>query len=259
MYRCRVGEAAVVVLWLSQWNREGPRARVRVEGEKRASLLLRVMNNRSLWLGSCQRTPSRWIQGASSRRIPKPPGFCEAVGGFDLGTAVAAVHAHRDGQGPGQRVEAAVGTLGQQLQQLAQFVAPGGGLPEQGEGVGQGPPAVAGAAQLGGGANANGIFEVEQARFPDTIPDLNCEVNNKGRQPCHRNASNWWWSATLNGYVAYPLGITGVVVGQGDSYEAALEDVRSALAFHIETFGMESLMQEDPVEEVFLAETVLVG
>jgi predicted RNase H-like HicB family nuclease len=62
-----------------------------------------------------------------------------------------------------------------------------------------------------------------------------------------------------DGYVAYPLGIAGVVVGQGDSYEAALEDVRSALAFHIETFGMESLMQEDPVEEVFLAETVLVG
>jgi predicted RNase H-like HicB family nuclease len=48
-------------------------------------------------------------------------------------------------------------------------------------------------------------------------------------------------------------------VEQGDSYEAALEDVRSALAFHIETFGLESLMQEDPVEEVFLAETVLVG
>ena len=62
-----------------------------------------------------------------------------------------------------------------------------------------------------------------------------------------------------DGYVAYPLGITGVVVGQGDSYETALEDVRSALAFHIETFGMESLTQEDPVEEVFLAETVLVG
>ena len=62
-----------------------------------------------------------------------------------------------------------------------------------------------------------------------------------------------------DGYVAYPLGITGVVVGQGDSYEAALEDVRSALAFHSETFGMESLMQEDPVEEACLAENVLVG
>ena len=46
-----------------------------------------------------------------------------------------------------------------------------------------------------------------------------------------------------DGYVAYPLGITGVVVGQGDSDEAALEDGRFALAFHIETFGLDSLMQ----------------
>ncbi len=65
MYRWPVGEAVVVVLWLSQWNSDGPRARsrVRVEGEKRASLLLRVMNSRSVRLGSCQSTPSRWIQG----------------------------------------------------------------------------------------------------------------------------------------------------------------------------------------------------
>jgi hypothetical protein len=48
MYRWPVGEAAVVVLWHSQWNRDGPRARsrVRVEGEKRASLVLRVTNSR---------------------------------------------------------------------------------------------------------------------------------------------------------------------------------------------------------------------
>jgi predicted RNase H-like HicB family nuclease len=40
------------------------------------------------------------------------------------------------------------------------------------------------------------------------------------------------------GYVAYPLGLKGVVVGEGDNYEEALEDVRSAIKFHIETFGM---------------------
>jgi predicted RNase H-like HicB family nuclease len=40
-----------------------------------------------------------------------------------------------------------------------------------------------------------------------------------------------------NGFVAYPLGIQGVVVGQGDTREEALEDARSALEFHIETFG----------------------
>ena len=40
-----------------------------------------------------------------------------------------------------------------------------------------------------------------------------------------------------DGYVAYPLGLKGIVVGQGDTYEAALADVSSAIAFHIETFG----------------------
>jgi len=40
-----------------------------------------------------------------------------------------------------------------------------------------------------------------------------------------------------DGYVAYPLGFKGVVVGQGDTYEEALADVKSAIQFHIETFG----------------------
>jgi len=40
-----------------------------------------------------------------------------------------------------------------------------------------------------------------------------------------------------DGYVAYPLGLKGVVVAEGDSYEEALEDVKSAIQFHIETFG----------------------
>ena len=44
-----------------------------------------------------------------------------------------------------------------------------------------------------------------------------------------------------DGYVAYPLGIQGVVVGEGDSYEEALADVKSAILFHIETFGAEVL------------------
>ena len=35
------------------------------------------------------------------------------------------------------------------------------------------------------------------------------------------------------GYVAYPLGLKGVVVGEGDTYEEALADVKSAIAFHI--------------------------
>jgi predicted RNase H-like HicB family nuclease len=45
-----------------------------------------------------------------------------------------------------------------------------------------------------------------------------------------------------DGYIAYPLGIQGVVLGEGDTYEEALNDVRSAIAFHIETFG-ESVLE----------------
>ena len=42
-----------------------------------------------------------------------------------------------------------------------------------------------------------------------------------------------------DGFVAYPLGLKGVIVGEGDSYEDALADVKSAISFHIETFGEE--------------------
>jgi predicted RNase H-like HicB family nuclease len=42
-----------------------------------------------------------------------------------------------------------------------------------------------------------------------------------------------------DGYVAYPLGLKGVVVGQGDTYQETLMDVQSAIRFHIETFGPE--------------------
>ena len=58
-----------------------------------------------------------------------------------------------------------------------------------------------------------------------------------------------------DGYVAYPLGIEGVVVGEGDTYEEALRDVTSALQFHIETFGPGVLEIETPILEVFVAET----
>jgi predicted RNase H-like HicB family nuclease len=52
-----------------------------------------------------------------------------------------------------------------------------------------------------------------------------------------------------DGYVAYPLGIKGVVVGQGDTYEEALSDVKSAIRFHINTFGADVLEVEPPILE----------
>ncbi len=42
-----------------------------------------------------------------------------------------------------------------------------------------------------------------------------------------------------DGFVAYPIGIKGVVVGEGDTYEEALADAKSAVKFHVETFGLE--------------------
>ena len=52
-----------------------------------------------------------------------------------------------------------------------------------------------------------------------------------------------------DGFVAYPLGSRGVVVGQGGSAEAAIADVRSAIAFHVDTFGQEAFNNDSPIIE----------
>ena len=57
-----------------------------------------------------------------------------------------------------------------------------------------------------------------------------------------------------DGYVAYPLGLKGVVVGEGDFYEQALADCQSAIRFHVETFGSDVLQGDSPVLEAFIAE-----
>ena len=62
-----------------------------------------------------------------------------------------------------------------------------------------------------------------------------------------------------DGYVAYPLGLKGVVIGAGDTYEEALADVKSAIRFHLETFGADALEEESPVLEAFIAETAIAA
>jgi len=57
-----------------------------------------------------------------------------------------------------------------------------------------------------------------------------------------------------DGYVAYPLGLKGVVVGEGDTYGEALDDVKSALRFHLETFGPDIFDTDSQVLEAFVAE-----
>lgn len=60
-----------------------------------------------------------------------------------------------------------------------------------------------------------------------------------------------------DGYVAYPVGIPAVIVGEGDTFDEALHDVQSAIRFHIETFGRESLESENPALDAFIAEATI--
>ncbi len=48
-----------------------------------------------------------------------------------------------------------------------------------------------------------------------------------------------------DGYVAYASGLRGIVVGEGDCFDEAVADVKSAIRFHFETFGDESLEGDD--------------
>jgi predicted RNase H-like HicB family nuclease len=52
-----------------------------------------------------------------------------------------------------------------------------------------------------------------------------------------------------DGYIAYPLGMKGVVVGQGDTSEEALSDVKSAIKFHAESFGNE-VFETEPLDSM---------
>jgi predicted RNase H-like HicB family nuclease len=54
-------------------------------------------------------------------------------------------------------------------------------------------------------------------------------------------------------YVAYPIGIVGAIVGQGDTYEEALADVKSAIACYAEIFGKE-ILEDISAIEVFISE-----
>lgn len=51
-----------------------------------------------------------------------------------------------------------------------------------------------------------------------------------------------------DGFVAYPIGMRGVVVGEGDTYDEAINDVTSAIKFHIETFGADAFSDDDIID-----------
>jgi len=54
-----------------------------------------------------------------------------------------------------------------------------------------------------------------------------------------------------DGYIAYPLGLNGAVIGQGDTYDEALADVTSAIRFHIETFGPDAFDPDSPILDAY--------
>jgi predicted RNase H-like HicB family nuclease len=58
------------------------------------------------------------------------------------------------------------------------------------------------------------------------------------------------------GYLAYPLGLKGAVFGAGRTYEEAMDDVRSALEFHLEVLGSDVLGTDETLES-FVTELVL--
>ncbi|MFO0795565.1 MAG: type II toxin-antitoxin system HicB family antitoxin [Candidatus Brocadiaceae bacterium] len=60
-----------------------------------------------------------------------------------------------------------------------------------------------------------------------------------------------------DGFVAYPLGLNGIVVGQGETFEAAFSDVKSAIRYHIENFGDAVFDVDSSVLEVFVAEATI--
>jgi predicted RNase H-like HicB family nuclease len=59
-----------------------------------------------------------------------------------------------------------------------------------------------------------------------------------------------------DGFVAYPVGLKGIVVGEGDTFEEAYADAKSAAKFHAETFGSEVFVEYAP-QEVFVAEAFI--
>lgn len=61
----------------------------------------------------------------------------------------------------------------------------------------------------------------------------------------------------VDGFLAYPVGLKGVVVAQGDTYAEALTNVESAIRFHIDTFGSEGFSNEETALQVFVAETAI--
>jgi len=50
------------------------------------------------------------------------------------------------------------------------------------------------------------------------------------------------------GYVAYPSGLSGVLLIEGNTYQEALENIKSTIKLHLETFRKETFKDESIIE-----------
>jgi predicted RNase H-like HicB family nuclease len=57
-----------------------------------------------------------------------------------------------------------------------------------------------------------------------------------------------------DGFVAYPLGLHGAMVGEGETYDDALADAKSAATFHIQTFGADAFPSDSPLVDAFMVD-----
>lgn len=58
-----------------------------------------------------------------------------------------------------------------------------------------------------------------------------------------------------DGFVAYPIGLKGIVVAQGDTRDEVMKEIKSAIEFHLDTFGEEDFNDDFPVLDAFISET----
>ena len=69
--------------------------------------------------------------------------------------------------------------------------------------------------------------------------------NEKHKDNCRKTPR---WVCSL------PIGIKGIVAGQGDTFEEAPEDVKPAICTHVETFDRDVVDDGGPASGVFLTE-----
>lgn len=63
-----------------------------------------------------------------------------------------------------------------------------------------------------------------------------------------------------DGFVAHARGLEGVVIGQGDTYDEALADARSAIEFHQTQFAKDAVVTpEEPALEEATGEETSMG